>query len=120
MADGFQNGNIQGPWIAPVLLNGWIISVANSPAFGAPRFCKIGNQVFLQGALDTGTPGTVGFILPVGYRPVANGVMVAAQNGTGSTAAANFVQIAPDGTVTIQASGAAAGLIMEGSFIANS
>lgn len=60
-----------------------VVGAAGEPAFNtpwrgfvglqAPRFRKVGSQVFLDGALghDGAANATVAFVLPVGYRPAA-------------------------------------------------
>jgi hypothetical protein len=54
------------------LLNGW---VPLAGVFGDPQYRKVGDRVELRGAVKSGTVSTTAtgniFVLPVGFRPVA-------------------------------------------------
>jgi hypothetical protein len=49
-----------------------------------PRYRKVGDQVFIEGHVKSGTTGTTVFTLPVGYRPPLN--MTFATDGSGAYA----------------------------------
>lgn len=61
----------QPAWIAPTLINGW-------EAFDTAEYSKIKyfkdtlGFVHLHGLIKTGAPNTTAFVLPTGYRPMAN------------------------------------------------
>lgn len=64
--DGSKANKTQEDWIEPTLLNGWVEYNSN----GTPRYYK--NEfgtVTIIGYVKNGTPNTVVFILPEGYRP---------------------------------------------------
>ena len=62
---------------------------------------RINNVVYLRGNLQGGTANTGAFVLPSGYRPIANVVFPVQQYGTGSI---NYVTIGSDGVVLMNAS----------------
>jgi hypothetical protein len=57
---------------------------------------KINNVVYLRGNLTGGTANTGAFVLPSGYRPIANATFAVQQFGTASI---NYVTIGSDGVV---------------------
>jgi hypothetical protein len=57
---------VPGAWIpVTTFLNGWV-----SYGLQAPQYRKVGDIVYLRGALKSGTLAAVAFVLPVGYRPL--------------------------------------------------
>lgn len=50
--------------------------------FSPPRYRRIGNVVHLNGLFTAGTPGTVQFILPTGFRPTSQYESHMVRNGT--------------------------------------
>jgi hypothetical protein len=87
------------PWISPTLINSW----ANyDPAAWAPAgFYKDAlGIVHLRGLLKSGTFPSIAFYLPVGYRPIGNGIFTHLNhNGTAYQFAR--VDVQTDGGVEI-------------------
>lgn len=84
-----------GAWTAPTLQNSW---VAAGGVYQAPRYRTQGTDVNIEGAVSTGTSGTVAFTLPVGARPAASQYFtIITVGGVG------YVLIGSNGTVTVGA-----------------
>lgn len=60
-------------------LNGAAVWDSN---FSPPRYRRIGNIVYLNGLFTAGTPGTVQFVVPVGFRPTSKYESHMVRNGT--------------------------------------
>lgn len=60
--------------------NGW---VAFGAPYRSPRYRKIGDRVYVEGAIKTGTMQLIAFTLPVGYRPAAALQIACASNNLG-------------------------------------
>ena len=60
-------------------LNGAAVWDSN---FSPPRYRRIGNMVHLNGLFTAGTPGTVQFVVPVGFRPSSQYESHMVRNGT--------------------------------------
>jgi hypothetical protein len=78
-----------GQLLVPIADNAWTTVTAFTngwvSAFGNPTsFKKIGTQVYLHGAVKSGTAGTAAFTLPVGYRPQATWIVGALGNSAGT------------------------------------
>jgi hypothetical protein len=54
------------PWSPLTLQNGW---VSGGSIWSDPSYRKIGDIVSIRGALTAGSPGTILFTMPVGFRP---------------------------------------------------
>jgi hypothetical protein len=52
-------------WIEPTLINSWGVYNAITPGFRKDDF----GRVYCKGVLSGGTPSTIAFIFPEGYRP---------------------------------------------------
>lgn len=90
IADGrtFMPSNRDSGWISPSLVGDWANFGSGAATAG---YRKIGNQVFLRGALNdvggTGSPSTNVFTLPAGYLPVATqGFSLFTDTDSGATA----------------------------------
>jgi hypothetical protein len=71
--------SVQTPWIAMApLTNGW---VAYGAPYQTPRYRKIGDIVYVEGWMKSGTVGQVCYTLPVGFRPTATTQFVTASQG---------------------------------------
>lgn len=81
-------------WIAPTLLNSWVNFDTGANALAGYRIDDDG-MVHLKGRVKTGTPSSVVWTLPVGYRPPAHLVY-----GTSSNGAFGEFIILSDGSVT--------------------
>lgn len=79
-------------WTAVTFGAGWSNNIA---PYGNAQYRKIGDLVYLRGAIDGGTLGGVAFILPAGFRPPAT---VAFSADTGASTV-RFVEIESDGEV---------------------
>lgn len=79
---------------------GWtnVSSFSNSFVSGGntPGYRKINGVVYLRGNIGGGTANTTAFILPVGYRPTTDFVIVTQQLGTANL---DYVTIYTDGRV---------------------
>jgi hypothetical protein len=65
-------------WQTPTLLNGWVPIDSNH----IPRFCILSTgQVFIEGTITLGTPSTVVFTLPLGYRIGQDSAFAAESSG---------------------------------------
>lgn len=69
--------------------------------FSPPRYRRIGNMVHLNGLFTAGTPGTVQFVMPVGFRPTSQYESHMVRNGT-NHAIIYINQGAIDGQLAIQ------------------
>jgi hypothetical protein len=94
---------VQGQWIVPTLLNGWINYTSGSSTTPVSYFKDDFGFVHLRGFIKNGTAtqGTVFFILPIGYRPLIslNPATVSNNNGTDII---SRVGITASGDVNIQ------------------
>lgn len=79
-------------WTAPVFQNGWIDYGAG---YQTARYRKLGDIVYIEGLIKSGTIGLVAFTLPAGLRPV-----LAQQFGGISNGAFGYIHVANAGTVT--------------------
>ena len=57
------------PWTVPTLLNSWIPQGA---PYQGPRYRKIGDMVYLEGMVKSGTWGSTIFMLPAAFCPPAD------------------------------------------------
>jgi hypothetical protein len=89
----------QQAWVAPTLLNSWVNYGA--PASTAGYMKDSLGFVHLKGLIKTGTPGTVAWTLPAGYRPAQT--LRIATIAAGSFGAIN-VQTTGDVTIDIGSS----------------
>ena len=81
--------NINSYYQPRVYDSGWInfTNFLNGAAvwdtnFSPPRYRRIGNMVHLNGLFTAGTPGTVQFVMPVGFRPTSAYESHMVRNGT--------------------------------------
>jgi hypothetical protein len=89
----------QSPWTDLALQNG----VAEYSVGSAPKYCKVGNQVFIVGAIKnvTSFPVTVG-TLPAGFRPVGTShAFSQTSSNDGNTATSARWQISTSGVITL-------------------
>lgn len=54
-------------WITPTLLNSWV----PAPGYQPPQYKRVGNRVYVRGAVQGGAAGLI-FGLAIGYRPPAS------------------------------------------------
>ena len=83
---------------------GWISVTSFSNGFTAPTsvaYRKINNVVYMRGNVNNGTPNSVAFVLPDGYRPSVDVVIPVQQYGTANT---SYVTVYANGNVAPNAS----------------
>jgi hypothetical protein len=86
-------------WQTPTLLNSW---VNYGPGALSLRYRLNGDRVEIEGTIKGGTPDSVAFNLPIGFRPTSG--LVGFINA-GGTLASNYVyrtDIGTDGSVTVR------------------
>ena len=88
-------------WIAPTLLNGWVDFAAGWTTAGYRKSAN--GDIHIRLMIKNGTLGATVFILPVGYRPLANRMF--SGNGNGGTSVR--WDIAATGDVVMSTGGAA-------------
>lgn len=95
---------------APAFENSW---VNNGSPFPGARFRKIGQVVYLDGYILTGSNGSTAFTLPSGYRPSGRTYLAIVQGSP----AASYMIVDTDGTVK-PAIGGGNGSLITSCFIA--
>lgn len=80
-------------WTAVTFTNGWVDFGAG---FQTARYRKVGDIVYIEARIKSGTMTATAFTLPVGFRPLLGQQFIATSNG-GTTLA--MVQILATGTV---------------------
>jgi hypothetical protein len=79
-------------WVAPTLLNSW---VNYGLTYQVAQYRKVGDMVQIRGTIKSGTPPSIVFNLPAGFRPPADIQLL----GWSSSGTAVF-SIVPNGDVT--------------------
>jgi hypothetical protein len=81
--------------------NSWVNYSASDGTYNQAGYYKVGNRVFLQGMIKSGTSGQAAFTLDVGFRPPKKMFLVTMC----SVATFAYIQIESSGVVTPFASG---------------
>lgn len=95
-------------WTAVTYQNSWVDFGA---PYGAGAFRKDAmGFVHLKGVIKSGTPTSVAFTLPSGYRPLSTRAFLSSDGGTNL----GDVEIASTGTATIKGTGLGAACLLDG------
>lgn len=91
-----ETPKVNEDWTAPSLINSW---VDYGGSYAVTEYMKDGlGIVWIKGVVKTGTPPSVAFVLPAGYRPAETRVFATVANGP----AIAQIEIDSSGNVTIQ------------------
>lgn len=94
------------PWVAPTLVNGWVNFGSDylGAAYQTARYRKVGDVVYIEGMIKSGTIDQPVFILPAGFRPAARQVFTCLCRGAEMSPSVGIgvggvLYVTPGGTV---------------------